>query len=38
MQNKLQLKGSNYDALINKFKQREDQTSLEEALVYLKLR
>lgn len=34
----LQLKGNNYQTLIGKFREREDQTHIQEALVYLKLR
>jgi hypothetical protein len=35
---KLNLRGNQYNEMIAKFKNREEQTSLEEALVYLKLR
>lgn len=35
---KLNLKGNQEETLIQQFKNREEQTSLEEALVYLKLR
>jgi hypothetical protein len=35
---KLNLRGDQYSEMIAKFKNREEQTSLEEALVYLKLR
>lgn len=35
---KLNLRGEQYREMIEKFKSREEQTSLEEALVYLKLR
>jgi hypothetical protein len=35
---KLNLRGDQYNEMIAKFKNREEQTSLEEALVYLKLR
>jgi len=35
---KLNLQAEQYQSMIQKFKQREEQTSLQEALVYLKLR
>jgi hypothetical protein len=35
---KINLRGEQYREMIEKFKSREEQTSLEEALVYLKLR